>query len=190
MMLTNISGRSAQDAPPSSTPLEMLQGCHVRIRHFMQLSRTLAESTGVPPAEIAEAAAALVRYFSQALPLHEADENETLFPRLHDASPLGSPLREAAKAMVEQHKAIDELVAELLSLCDSIHRQPQRLPSLAERLQQVAAALDQIFASHLHMEETVIFPALQQLTPAQIEEMTREMRHRRRPPQGGIRLVR
>ena len=83
MMLTNISGRNPQDAPASSTPLEMLQGCHVRIRHFMQLSRTLSQALDAPQAEIAEAAAALVRYFSQALPLHEADENETLFPRLH-----------------------------------------------------------------------------------------------------------
>ena len=44
MILTNITGRSSQDFLAASTPLEMLQGCHVRIRHFMQLSRTLAEA--------------------------------------------------------------------------------------------------------------------------------------------------
>jgi iron-sulfur cluster repair protein YtfE (RIC family) len=190
MMLTNISGRSPLDEPAASTPLEMLQGCHARIRHFMQLSRTLAEAEAAPPNEIADAAAAIQRYFSQALPLHEADENQTLFPRLQNAAPLGSPLREAAKAMVEQHRAIDELVAELLSLCRSLGQHPERLPRLAARLRHVSAALDPIFAAHLHMEETVIFPALEQFSPAQLEEMSREMQHRRRPPHQGIHLVR
>ena len=189
-MLTKISGRSPQDAPADSTPLEMLQSCHARIRHFVRLSRTLVEAADAPHYEIAEAAGALVRYFSHALPLHEADENETLFPLLHNASPLGSPLREAAKAMVEQHQAIDELVPELLSLCDLIRRQPQYLPGLACRLQLVTAALDQIFASHLNMEETVIFPALQHFTPAQIAKISREMQQRRHPAHQGIHLVR
>jgi iron-sulfur cluster repair protein YtfE (RIC family) len=189
-MFTNITGRTPQDAPAHSAPLEMLQGCHARIRHFMQLSRTLSEAADAPLNDIAVAAESLVRYFSQALPLHEADETETLFPRLHDASPLGSPLREAAKAMVEQHQAIDELVAELLPLCGSIHRHPELLPSLARQLQHVTAALDRIFASHLHMEETVIFPALQHFTPAQLEEISQEMRQRRRPPHNAIHLVR
>jgi iron-sulfur cluster repair protein YtfE (RIC family) len=190
MILTNITGRSSQDFLAASTPLEMLQGCHARIRHFMQMSRTLAEAADAPHNDIVEAAASLTRFFRQALPLHEADENETLFPRLRDASPLGSPLREAAKAMVEQHQAIDELVAELLFLCGSLHGQPERLSGLACRLQYVTGALDRIFASHLHMEETVIFPALLAFTPAQLEEISHEMQQRRRPPRHGIHLVR
>jgi iron-sulfur cluster repair protein YtfE (RIC family) len=189
-MFTDISGPSPHDAPATSTPQEMLQGCHARIRHFMQLARTLAEAADASQNDIAEAAASLVRYFSEALPLHEADENQTLFPRLYDAAALGSPLREAAIAMVEQHRAIDELVTELLSLCGTIHRQPESLPSLARRLRQVTSALDEVFSSHLHMEETVIFPALQQFTPAQLEEITSEMQERRRPPRQGIHIVR
>ncbi len=189
MMFTNISDHPPQDAPAQSTALEMLQGCHARIRHFMQLSHTLAEAVDALPKDIAEAAASLTRYFSEALPLHEADENQTLFPRLCDASPLGSPLREAAQAMVEQHRAIDELVAELLSLCGTIQGQPELLPSLAPRLRQVTSALDLVFDSHLYMEETVIFPALQQFTPAELEEISREMQQRR-SPRLGIHLVR
>jgi hemerythrin-like domain-containing protein len=190
MMFTNISGPGPQDASASSTPLEMLQGCHARIRHFMQLSRTLAEAVDASQDDISDAAVSLTRYFSEALPLHEADENQTLFPRLYDAAPLASPLREAANAMVEQHHAINELVAELLSLCSTIRRQPELLPSLARHLRQVTSALDQVFDSHLHMEETVIFPALLQFTSAQLEEISREMQQRRLPPPQGIHLVR
>jgi len=190
MSLTRIFDGSAKDAATSSSPLEMLLGCHARIRHFMQLSRTLAEAVLVSPGEVAEAAAAVYRYFSQALPLHEADENDTLFPRIQSALPPGALVREAAETMVEQHLAIDELVAELLSLCASLRCQPERLPSLARRLQHVTDALSQIFAAHLHLEETVIFPALQQLLPeTQFQEMAREMHRRRRPPVGTIHLV-
>jgi hemerythrin-like domain-containing protein len=168
----------------------MLLGCHSRIRHFIQLSRTLAGAEGAPHKQIAEAAAAIVRYFSQALPLHEADENETLFPRLYAALPQGGLVREAAETMVEQHKAIDELAQELLSLCASLERDPERLPSVARRLDQVACALDQIFAAHLRLEETVVFPSVHELlSPAQIKEMSREMNQRRQTPLGTIHLV-
>ena len=83
----------------------MLQDCHARIRHFTQLSRTLAEARAASQTQVAEAAEAIFRYFKYALPLHEADENETLYPRLHDVAPLGTPLRDAARAMVEQHQS-------------------------------------------------------------------------------------
>lgn len=186
-MLTSIS--SAQPSPAPSGPREMLQDCHARIRHFMHLSRTLAEARGASEAQVAEAAESVFRYFKYALPLHEADENETLYPRLRDAAPLGTPLRDAARAMVEQHHAIDELVAELLSLCDSIRCNPERLPAAAPALQQVAEALERVFATHLHMEETVIFPSLAQLPAAELEAMAREMQQRRHPSQDSIHLV-
>jgi len=172
------------------TPLELLLGCHARIRHFMQLSRTLISATDAPPQEIADAAAAIFRYFSVALPLHEADENESIFPRVHAALPLGGLVSEAAETMVDQHKAIDELAAELLSLCSSLDHNPRRLPALAGRLEIVTSALDQIFAAHLGLEETVIFPAIQELlSPSQIEEILNEMNERRRVPRGTIHLV-
>lgn len=190
MRFTSISGSASKEASDPNSPLEMLLGCHARIRHFMQLSRTLAAAEGVPHKEIAEAANSIVRYFSQALPLHEADENKSLFPRLHNALPHGGLIREAAETMVEQHKVIDELVAELLPLCASVGRRPERLPSVSQRLDHVTRALDQIFAAHLGLEETVIFPAVTELlTSAQIEEISREMHERRRSAAGAIHLV-
>jgi hemerythrin-like domain-containing protein len=167
----------------------MLLECHARIRHFMRLSRSLADAKDVPPLEIADAASAVFRYFSHALPLHEADENETLFPRLCTAFPRGL-VREAAETMVEQHKAIDELTEELLPLCASLNRDPGRLPLVARRLDHVTSALDKIFAAHLQLEETVVFPFLDELlSSAQMEEMFLEMNQRRRTPPGTIHLV-
>lgn len=190
MRFTNIfdNGNSERTALP--TPIEMLLACHARIRHFMQLSRTLATAEDAPLPEISDAATAVFRYFSLALPLHEADENESLFPRLHAALPEGALVREAAETMVEQHKAINELVAELLFLCSSLDRNPGRFFALARRLEHVTCALEQIFAAHLGLEETVVFPALQKLLSAeQFEEMLQEMNERRRVPKGSIHLV-
>lgn len=191
MRFTKIFEHSGSETAIAPTPLEMLLGCHSRIRHFMQLSRTLATAEDVPLQEVADAAAAIFRYFSLALPLHEADENKSLFPRIQAAQPQGGLVREAAEAMVEQHRAIDELVAELLSLCSTLDRHPGRLSALAHRLEHVTSALDQVFAAHLRLEETVIFPALKELlSPAQTEEMLQEMNERRRIPQrGSIHLV-
>jgi iron-sulfur cluster repair protein YtfE (RIC family) len=168
----------------------LLHGCHTRIRHFMQLSRTLARAVEEPRTEIADAAASICRYFSKALPLHEADENESLCPRLRDALPQGGLVWEAAETMMEQHRAINELVVELLSLCTTLRHQPEHLPSLAHRLCTVTSALWLIFAAHLMLEETVIFPAIPQLlTPAQMEEVLAEMQARRHPQPGAIHLV-
>lgn len=191
MSFTNFSDHVDTDESASPEPLDLLRGCHTRIRHFMQLGRTLADAEEEPQIEIVDAAAAVFRYFSQALPLHEADENESLYPRLRETTPENGLVSEAAETMVEQHRVIDELVAELLPLCATLRRQPEHLPSLARRLQSVTSTLGLIFAAHLMLEETVIFPAVPQLlTPAQIEEVSGEMRARRQPRPGTIHLVR
>jgi iron-sulfur cluster repair protein YtfE (RIC family) len=190
MRFTKITDNAESEAASSSTAVEMLLGCHTRIRHYVQLSLTLAGAENEPLKEIAEAATAIFRYFSTALPLHEADENKSIFPRLRSAQPAGGLVREAAEIMVEQHKAIDEMATELLSLCSSLDHTPERLATLSRRLEHVSRALEQAFAAHLHMEETVIFPALTELlTGEQLEEIRREMQERRTAPRNGIHLV-
>jgi hypothetical protein len=50
--------------------------------------------------------------------------------------------------------------------------------------------MEQVFGAHLHMEETVIFPALADLFPPEvITEMLNEMNDRRRPPRSGLHIV-
>ncbi len=190
MRFTNISDAPSKGDSSRPNALVALLDCHARIRHFMQLSRTLAHAEFAPASEIAETATAIYRYFDVALPLHEADENETLFPRLQAALIEGNLVRVAAETMVEQHKAIDELAADLLAICASLSRHPEALPALARRIEDVTSALDQIFEAHLELEETVIFPAaLELLSAEQLEEMAREMQRRRRPAGGKLYLV-
>jgi len=177
-----------REAAAASAP-ELLLACHAHIRHFVQLGQTLATIRVVSIEEVVESSRALFRYFHDALPLHEADENESLYPRLLPL-PRWNLVREAGEAMLEQHRAVNELVAELLPICEILKREPERLAVLCGHLQQVTHALGQVFAAHLNLEESVIFPALPELlTPEQMDAMLREMQARRRPPATRIHLV-
>src|SRR5512135_2411098 len=103
-MYKNIKLPTAPNAQ-STTPSEMLLACHQRIRHFSGVAVKLAHAHGVAENEIVQAAAGLHRYFTVALPLHEADENLSLHPRLRRAVPVEELTGRAADAMVDQHLA-------------------------------------------------------------------------------------
>lgn len=176
-MLTSISAPTPV-AKKEESAAELLIGCHNRIRHFTAMSAALAEAGSRPLREIADAAQAIHRYFSVALPLHEADENESLHPRLHKAAP--AAIAAAADEMVRQHLGIDVLVDELLPLWDNLQREPQNLPVLAPALRDKTTWLLQLWDEHLALEEQTVFPAMQQfLSPQELEAIRQEM-HRRR----------
>ena len=67
---------------PAKTPrnttedaVELLTGCHDRIRHFTSVAVKLAHAQGATRDEIGNAAGAVHRYYCVSLPLHEADED-------------------------------------------------------------------------------------------------------------------
>src|SRR5690606_33889983 len=78
-MLTSLSTRpktAAQDL------VDLLDECHQRIRRFLALAGEAAAHRGAPSSETAQACADVERYFKEALPLHVADEEESITPRL------------------------------------------------------------------------------------------------------------
>jgi hemerythrin-like domain-containing protein len=192
-MLTQI--QSAAPAPREETVQDALLGCHMRIRHFTEMACKLAHAHSADPEQVQRAAAEVHRYFTVALPLHEADENISLHPRLIKAlsestngdvssSPETALLRKlggpAADAMVEQHESIDQFVERLVPLCTILRSQPAKLEELSEELHEVSAALSQIFTAHLEMEEMTVFPAMEEfLSSHELAEIRREMRERR-----------
>jgi hypothetical protein len=58
--------------------VDLLLACHERIRFFIDLAIRIADTTDASNEEIREAAARVVRYFSESLPLHVADEEESI----------------------------------------------------------------------------------------------------------------
>jgi len=174
-MLTNI--RSSSDSPHrAEDAASMLLGCHQRIRHFTEVALRVAQTSAALPQERAAAVQSVLRYYTQALPLHEADENDSLHPRLRRVLPEGV-LAEANEAMVQQHTEIDALIARLVPAWRELERDPQNLQ--ADLLQQTER-LQQLWSSHLQLEEEQVIPAMQRYLPADdLRSIEAEMRARR-----------
>jgi iron-sulfur cluster repair protein YtfE (RIC family) len=159
----------------------MLIGCHERIRHFSSMARKLAHSHDTDAQQVQSAAEAAHRYFTVALPLHEADENESLHPRVKRAVPLGDLAGPAADAMVDQHNAIDELLERLLPLLQLLERNPAKQPEVASEMCAITSRLDDVFREHLELEEKVVFPAISaNLSEADRQSLVAEMQARRK----------
>src|SRR5690348_12854183 len=105
----------ALQAGDESDAIDLLLGCHTRIRHFTAVAVKLSQPDA-PADQVRSAAAAVYKYYSQALPLHEADENDSVYPRLRSAlaDEPNDPVAAANQAMVDQHHTINRTVAALL----------------------------------------------------------------------------
>jgi len=180
-MFTGINLRSIPAAKArEETATENLIACHQRIRHFTAIARRIAESNDAPPEQVADAAADLHRYFYVALPLHEADENVSIDPRIEAAVP-GTEAAQASKEMVRQHLDIRAVLNSLLPLWDALCREPEKLSSFSPRLLVLSNRLEKLWDAHLKLEEEIVFPAMEKYLSAQEkEEILREMRERRR----------
>jgi hemerythrin-like domain-containing protein len=157
--------------------VDLLLDCHERIRSMTALARRLASSSGLPDAEVVDAADRVRRYFGIALALHARDEDESVVPRLRGKDPA---LDAALAEMSREHGEHEEPVAKLLDACDVLAEQPGRLPEIAPVLDRAATELEEHFAGHLAREEEVVFPAIRRhLAAEELARMSEELRARR-----------
>ena len=159
-------------------PVELLLACHARIRSFTELAARLASAEPAPEAEIAEAARRVHRYHAVALPLHQADEEQSIAPRLQRVA--GPQVLEALVAMQRQHVALDAVLAGLLPRWERLAAEPGLRGELSAGLARDVARMQALWAEHLGAEEAIIFPALRGLDG--LAEVAREMRGRRSAP--------
>jgi iron-sulfur cluster repair protein YtfE (RIC family) len=170
MLVSLGQRRSADDV------VDLLLECHGRIRAFLGHARRLAATPGAPVAEAQELAGRVRRYFVEAYPLHVADEDELVIPRLVDRGP---DVDAALAAMHAEHRAHDEHVARLVALCAAIEAAPGDLAATAGALAEAVDALAAQVDPHLALEERVIFPALRALPQAERDEIRAGMKRRR-----------
>ena len=176
-MLNQIMPARPAQHPPEDA-VDLLMGCHQRIRHFTGVAAKLAHAQGAGADEIRQAAAGVYRYYSVSLPLHEADEEDTLRPRLDRVA--DERVRHALLAMADQHMAIDELIERLLPLLRLLEQNPDSQSQVGGEMCSLTKALDEIFRAHLDLEEAVIFPAIREVLPESARaEMLAEMQQRR-----------
>jgi hemerythrin-like domain-containing protein len=177
-MLISVRGPTQQTPEGTPSLVDALLDCHARIRHFAALAVKLA-SVDAGPAEIADVAAKVHRYFTVAMPLHVADEDRTLFSRMLPVASIR--VREALLTMTQQHVAIAALLFELTEEWTRLIADPTARDALNPRLIEASTRLEDLLREHLSLEEEVILPEIPHLLSEQEQlDALAEIRARRR----------
>ena len=164
-------------------PLGLLSDCHRRIELFLRVLSALADrgpGVTLSPAEAAQLDSALT-YFAVAAPKHTADEEQSLFPRLHATHDPGAAQALDIVARLERdHEEADghHAVVERLGrrwLADGVLA-PEASRVLIERLQRLQA----LYSAHIRVEDRELFPAAARILSASaLTEIGLEMAARR-----------
>ena len=157
-------------------PLGILKDCHRRIERFLGVLCLVAERANgrALDAEEAEAVRAALRYFRESGRRHNADEEESLFPRLQHAPEILAQLNQ----LEEEHARSNRLH-------DSVDQQftawlAEGSPHDPDRLLRETSELREIYTGHIQLEEDLVFPrAAALLPPRTIAQMGEEFRARR-----------
>lgn len=164
---------------PSGAPadlVDLLLECHDRIRSFVALARQAARRVDAPEDQIVEACLRVERYFSEALPLHVADEEQSVLPRIRGRS---EDIDSALETMQGQHTQHEPKLRALLAASVAVREAPQD-PDRRASLTAAAEQLEREFDEHLALEEAIIFPAIRRLLSSAVQaEMIKELRGRR-----------
>ncbi len=160
-------------------PGDLVRGCHERIRRFLAMADRLASDAPATADDARGAAVAIARYFTEALPLHERDEDDAIAPRLAGTSAV---IDRALAEMRAQHLALHPMVEALIAACGRISTDDDPAATRTRErveLTRLLGELEPRFASHLVAEEALIVPALDALPEADRAALTAAMRARR-----------
>jgi hemerythrin-like domain-containing protein len=161
-------------------PLGMLTDCHRRIEQFLRILVQVAERASGRALTGEESAAAqlALEYFRTGGRRHNADEEESLFPRLRAAASeaefteitgLESDHRDAG----QWHQAVESLYATWIERGTLAAPEREELISTTRRLKS-------LYEDHIRLEEQAVFPrAAKLLDPKSIAAMGHEFRARR-----------
>lgn len=141
-------------------PTGLLSDCHRRIEVFLQALERVASVADRPLTEKTRAALeSALHYFREAAPMHTADEEESLFPRLrqmhlpdiHAAIERLEPLEHDHLLAGSLHTKVEELGNRYIAAGS--------LESTAvEAFRKTIASLVSIYKQHIDIEDALIFP--------------------------------
>ena len=160
-------------APGFDDPVGMLRACHRRMERqlgtLVRLRRHLPENHADGDAR--HAATAILRYFDTAAVNHHADEEDSLFPRLHASAPDTDPL---LAALAGDHMKLAARWARLRPLLAAIAAgSGAHLP--VKDVEEFCAA----YAAHIACEEAELLPRAAALPAAELAAIGAEMAARR-----------
>lgn len=161
-------------------PIGMLIDCHRRIEHFLNILCVVVERARGRALSEEESAAvqAALQYFRVGGKRHNADEEESLFPRLRGEPNVGR--FDEILSLEEDHRAADELHASVEALYSGWISAGALDSDDSRRLAASTQSLKALYAGHIHVEEQIVFPrAAEALESAAIRAIGREFRARR-----------
>lgn len=157
-------------------PLDILDGCHQRIRRNCALVARIAGHLPVKgaDAEAAQAARGILKYFDEAAANHHEDEEDDLFPALEVAAP-----GEATEGLVARLRDDHRRLATLWQ--DMRERLERVIAGDATALDAAAArAFGEAYEAHILAEEAELLPlARQVLDPSTVARLGDSMAGRR-----------
>ncbi len=138
-------------------PIGMLADCHRRVESFLGILCVVVERA--QNRELADeektAVQSALHYFKQGGQRHTADEEESLFPRLRGGS---DPAIEAIVGLQSDHRRANRLHDAIESLYLTWISSGKLAPGQQEQLLSQTAELKELYAAHIQVEETVVFP--------------------------------
>lgn len=173
-------------APGFDKPLAVLKHCHDRIRRQLITLEKLPEYLAKNGADAAaqQAAIAVLRYFTQAAPLHHEDEEIDLLPTLQaTAGPDDQTvLAQLLPMILQQHQEMSELWQELQTSLQAVaEMENHALPANALN------RFKQLYHAHMRIEEEQIAPmAARVLSTEQLQHIGTAMQVRRGIKPNGI----
>lgn len=162
-------------------PLGMLQDCHRRIEHFLNILYQIGKSAGERALthDEAQAVEAALGYFRTSGPRHNADEEDSVFSRLR-AFGISEEL-EHVDRLEKEHEIAGHLHDSIDLLFTSWISNHEIRPKDQQLLQENLEQLQSIYTEHIKLEETVVFPlAARHLSAEAIKTIGQEFQQRRK----------
>lgn len=171
-----------QTPSPHACVADLLADCHARIRYFASLAVCIADGESCP-LDAREAAKRIRSYFTEAYPLHIADEHDSVLPRIRARAPDAEAL---LQKLEQEHRCLDSKLPELLAICDAlINGDESACKCAVARLRNLGECVHTLLDAHLDNEERLLFPLLRErLTREDVEAIREEFRARREALEG------
>ena len=171
-----------------ANPIGLLADCHRRIERFLEVLISVAAEAkeGSLGGENRHALQTALSYFHDAAPMHTADEEEDLFPRLRRVErPDIEGIIMGVSRLESEHSIATAWHQQVHEIGERWLRQNYLLPHEAVELKKVLTSLTEMYRGHIALEENQIFPMAQEtLSASEKEAIGRRMAARR-----GVRFV-
>lgn len=150
-----------------SNPIGMLSDCHRRIEMFLGSLEAIANVVDRPlTGDTKRALDAALRYFRESAPKHNADEEESLFPRMRR---IRDPEIVSALAKLDDLEKDHRRAAPLHAVVERLGRilllEGRLTEAEAGGFREAVSTLSTMYRRHIRLEDEIVFPTAARLLP-------------------------